>query len=148
MTLKTTLTDTIKTAMKAKEMERVKVLRNVQAVIKQVEIDGQKELEDKDILAILQKQIKQRQESQDIYTKNGREDLAQKEQFEIEVISVFLPAQLSDDKLQAIISQTITELDAQGMKDMGRVMNAVKEKTTGQADPAVISNFVKKALTA
>ena len=151
-TLKTTLTDTIKTAMKAKEMDKVKVLRNVQAVIKQVEIDGregkQGELDDKDVLAILQKQIKQRQESLGIYTANGRDDLAQKERFEIDVISAFLPEQLSDDKLAVIIYETINELNASGMKDMGRVMNAVKDKTTGQADPAIISGLVKKALTA
>lgn len=148
MTLKVTLTDTIKTAMKAKNMEQVKVLRNVQAVIKQVEIDGQTELDDKDVLAILQKQIKQRQESLGIYTANGRDDLAQKERFEIDVISAFLPEQLSDDKLIAIINETISELGASGMKDMGRVMNTVKDKTAGQADPAVISGLVKKALTA
>lgn len=148
MTLKDTLTDTIKTAMKAKNMEQVKVLRNVQAVIKQVEIDGQSELDDKDVLAILQKQIKQRQESLGIYTANGRDDLAQKERFEIDVISAFLPEQLSDDKLIAIINKTIGELGASGMKDMGRVMSTVKDKTTGQADPAVISGLVKKALTA
>ncbi|ANB91089.1 glutamyl-tRNA amidotransferase [Moraxella ovis] len=148
MTLKATLTDSIKTAMKAKNMEQVKVLRNVQAVIKQVEIDGQTKLDDKDVLAILQKQIKQRQESLGIYTANGRDDLAQKEQFEIDVISAFLPEQLSDDKILAIINETIGELGASGMKDMGRVMNAVKDKTAGQADPAVISGLVKKALTA
>lgn len=148
MSLKQAITDTIKTAMKAKNMEQVKVLRNVQAVIKQAEIDGQSELDDKDVLAILQKQIKQRQESLGIYTANGRDDLAQKEQFEIDAISAFLPEQLSDDKLIAIINETISELDASGMKDMGRVMNAVKDKTTGQADPAVMSKFVKQALTA
>lgn len=147
MTLKATLTDSIKTAMKAKNMEQVKVLRNVQAVIKQVEIDGQTELNDKDVLAILQKQIKQRQESLGIYTANGRDDLAQKEQFEIDVISAFLPEQLSDDKILAIINETINELGASGMKDMGRVMNAIKDKTAGQADPAVMSGLVKKALT-
>lgn len=147
MTLKATLTDSIKTAMKAKNMEQVKVLRNVQAVIKQVEIDGQTELNDKDVLAILQKQIKQRQEPLGIYTANGRDDLAQKEQFEIDVISAFLPEQLSDDKILAIINETISELGASGMKDMGRVMNAVKDKTAGQADPAVMSGLVKKALT-
>ena len=148
MTLKATLTDSIKTAMKAKNMEQVKVQRNVQADIKQVEIDGQTELDDKDVLAILQKQIKQRQESLGIYTTNGRDDLAQKEQFEIDVISTFLPEQLSDDKILAIINETISELGASGMKDMGRVMNAVKDKTAGQADPAVMSGLVKKALTA
>lgn len=83
-----------------------------------------------------------------IYTTNGRDDLAQKEQFEIDVISTFLPEQLSDDKILAIINETISELGASGMKDMGRVMNAVKDKTAGQADPAVMSGLVKKALTA
>lgn len=146
MTLKETLTEAVKTAMKAKEMEQVKVLRNVQAAIKQIEIDGQKELDDKEVLALLQKQIKQRQESLGIYTANGRDDLARKEQFEIDVISGFLPEQLSEEKLSDIIASTISELGASGMKDMGRVMNAVKEATAGQADPAVISGLVKKAL--
>lgn len=146
--LKTTLTEAVKTAMKAKEMEQVKLLRNVQAAIKQIEIDKQVSLDDKGVLEILQKQIKQRQESHAIYVSNGRDDLAQKEQFEIDVISQFLPAQLSDDELNAIIIATIGELSASDMKDMGRVMNAVKDKTTGQADPAVISGLVKKALGA
>lgn len=146
-TLKQTLTEAVKTAMKAKNMEQVKLLRNVQAVIKQVEIDKQISLDDKGVLELLQKQIKQRQESLSIYLSNGRDDLAQKEQFEIDVISQFLPAQLSDDKLQEIISATISELGATGMKDMGRVMNTVKAKTTGQADPAVISGLVKQALS-
>ena len=83
-----------------------------------------------------------------IYTANGRDDLAQKERFEIDVISAFLPEQLSDDKLAVIIYETINELNASGMKDMGRVMSTVKDKTTGQADPAIISGLVKKALTA
>lgn len=145
-TLKQTLTEAVKTAMKAKNMEQVKLLRNVQAVIKQVEIDKQISLDDKGVLELLQKQIKQRQESLSIYLSNGRDDLAQKEQFEIDVISQFLPAQLSDDKLQEIITATISELNATGMKDMGQVMTAIKEKTTGQADPAIISGLVKKAL--
>ncbi len=148
MTLKDTLTEAVKTAMKAKEMDKVKVLRNVQAVIKQIEIDEQISLDDKGVLALLQKQIKQRNESLAIYKDNERDDLAQKEQFEIDVITQFLPAQLSENELVTIISATIDELDASDMKDMGRVMNAVKDKTSGQADPAVISGLVKKALTA
>lgn len=148
MTLKETLTEAVKTAMKAKEMDKVKLLRNVQAAIKQIEIDEQITLDDKGVLALLQKQIKQRNESLTIYQQNGREDLASKEQFEIAVISEFLPAQLSEDELNAIIATTISELGASGMKDMGKVMNAVKDKTSGQADPAVISGLVKKALSA
>ncbi len=148
MTLKQTLTEAVKTAMKAKEMDKVKLLRNVQAAIKQIEIDEQITLDDKGVLALLQKQIKQRNESLAIYQQNGREDLASKEQFEIDVISEFLPAQLSKDELNTIIAATISELGASGMKDMGKVMNAVKDKTSGQADPVVISGLVKKALTA
>lgn len=129
-------------------MEVVKILRNVQAAIKKVEIDTQTTLDDNAVLELLQKQIKQRQESLDIYQANGRDDLAAKEKFEIEVIGQFLPAQLNEAALNDIIAATITELEANSMKDMGRVMNAVKEKTVGQADPAIISGLVKKALTA
>lgn len=148
MTLKDSLTQTIKSSMKAREMEVVKILRNVQAAIKKVEIDTQTTLDDNAVLELLQKQIKQRQESLDIYEANGRDDLAAKEKFEIEVIGQFLPAQLNEEALNDIIAATITELEANSMKDMGRVMNAVKEKTVGQADPAIISGLVKKALTA
>lgn len=147
MTLKDSLTQTIKSSMKAREMEVVKILRNVQAAIKKVEIDTQTTLDDNAVLELLQKQIKQRQESLDIYEANGRDDLAAKEKFEIEVIGQFLPAQLDEAALNDIIAATITELEANSMKDMGRVMNAVKEKTVGQADPAIISGLVKKALT-
>ena len=148
MTLKDSLTQTIKSSMKAREMEVVKILRNVQAAIKKVEIDTQTTLDDNAVLELLQKQIKQRQESLDIYEANGRDDLAAKEKFEIEVIGQFLPAQLDEAALNDIIAATITELEANSMKDMGRVMNAVKEKTVGQADPAIISGLVKIALTA
>lgn len=145
---KNSLTEAVKSAMKAREMEVVKILRNVQAAIKKVEIDSQTELDDTAVLELLQKQIKQRQESLDIYQANGREDLAAKEQLEIEVISQFLPPQLDEAALKDLIGATITELSAGSMKDMGRVMNAVKEKTVGRADPAVISVLVKQALSA
>lgn len=146
--LKDNIAEQLKTAMKARESETVKVLRGLQAAIKQIEIDEQVELDDKGVLNIIQKQIKQRQESLNIYQSNGRDDLAQKEQFELDVISSFLPAQLSEAQLTTIINETIQALGAADMKDMGRVMNAVKEKTTGQADPAIISALVKKALSA
>ena len=148
MTLKNSLTEAVKSAMKAREMEVVKILRTVQAAIKKVEIDSQTELDDTAVLELLQKQIKQRQESLDIYQANGREDLAAKEQLEIEVISQFLPPQLDEAALKDLISATLTELSASSMKDMGRVMNAVKEKTVGRADPAAISVLVKQALSA
>ena len=104
MTLKNSLTEAVKSAMKAREMEVVKILRNVQAAIKKVEIDSQTELDDTAVLELLQKQIKQRQESLGIYQANGREDLAAKEQLEIEVISQFLPPQLDEAALKDLIS--------------------------------------------
>lgn len=148
MNLKTTIIERIKELMKARSLEEVKILRNVQAVIKQIEIDRRVELQDADVLEILQKQIKQRQESLSIFVANGREDLANKERFEIDAISQFLPTPLSDDELQAIVKATITDLGATGMGDMGKVMNAVKAATVGRADPAAISQLVKSSLQA
>lgn len=146
--LQNTITEAVKTAMKARQMDQVKVLRNLQAAIKQVQIDGGKDLKNADILQILQKQVKQRNESLAIYQKNGRDDLAQKEQFEVNVISSFLPTPLSDDDILIIVTETVAKLGASGMKDMGQVMSVVKEQTLGLADPAVVSGVVKKVLTA
>ncbi|WP_227429274.1 GatB/YqeY domain-containing protein [Psychrobacter sp. I-STPA6b] len=144
--LKQTITDTIKEAMKARELDKVKVLRNVQAVIKQIEIDKKVELDDAGILDILQKQIKQRQESLKVFTDNGRDDLAQKEQFELDVINEFMPQQMSEEELAALVNEEVATQNASSMQDMGKVMGALKAKTAGRADPAVISQLVKKAL--
>ncbi|WP_169392272.1 MULTISPECIES: GatB/YqeY domain-containing protein [Psychrobacter] len=144
--LKQTLTDNVKTSMKAHDLERVKVLRNVQAVIKQIEIDRQTELDDAGVIELLQKQLKQRQESLTIFTENGREDLAKKEQFEIDIINEFMPSQMSDDELAAMVNEEIQSQNATSMRDMGAVMGALKVKTAGRADPALISTLVKQAL--
>lgn len=144
--LKDTITETVKTAMKARELEKVKVLRNVQAVIKQIEIDRQIELDDTGVLEILQKQTKQRQESLDIFTQNGREDLAQKEQFEIDVISEFLPQAMGEDEIANLVDAEIATQGATSMQQMGSVMNALKAKTAGRADPALLSKLVKAKL--
>ncbi|MEN6669816.1 GatB/YqeY domain-containing protein [Psychrobacter sp. B38] len=144
--LKQTLSDTIKIAMKARELERVKVLRNVQSVVKQIEIDRQTELDDAQVLEVLQKQLKQRQESLTIFTENGRDDLATKEQFEIDIINEFMPQQMSDDEISALVNAEIAEQNATSMRDMGSVMGVLKTKTAGRADPALISKLVKDAL--
>jgi len=144
--LKNTLTEAVKTAMRARELEKVKVLRNVQAVVKQIEIDRQVELTDTDVLDILQKQLKQRQESLTIFTDNGREDLAEKEQFEIDIINEFMPQQMDDAELAALVNAEIAEQGATSMRDMGKVMGVLKAKTTGKADPAIVSKLVKQAL--
>ncbi|MGB2047377.1 MULTISPECIES: GatB/YqeY domain-containing protein [Psychrobacter] len=144
--LKQTLSDSIKASMKARELERVKVLRNVQSVVKQIEIDRQTELDDAAVLEVLQKQLKQRQESLGIFTENGRDDLAAKEQFEIDVINEFMPAQMDDDELAALVNAEIQAQGATSMRDMGSVMGVLKSKTAGRADPATISKLVKNAL--
>lgn len=144
--LKQTLSDTIKTSMKARELERVKVLRNVQAVVKQIEIDRQTELDDAGVLEILQKQLKQRQESLGIFTENGRDDLASKEQFEIDIINEFMPKQMDEAEIAALVKAEIAEQGATSMRDMGSVMGVLKNKTAGRADPALISKLVKEAL--
>ncbi|WP_201580810.1 GatB/YqeY domain-containing protein [Psychrobacter glacincola] len=144
--LKQTLSDNVKISMKAREIERVKVLRNVQAVIKQIEIDRQIELDDAQVLEILQKQLKQRHESLTIFTENSRDDLATKEQFEIDIINEFMPKQMDDAELAALVNAEIAAQGATSMRDMGSVMGVLKNKTAGRADPALISKLVKDAL--
>ena len=144
--LKQTLSDNVKVSMKARELERVKVLRNVQAVIKQIEIDRQIELDDAQVLDILQKQLKQRHESLTIFTENNRDDLATKEQFEIDIINEFMPKQMDDAELAALVNAEIAAHGATSMRDMGSVMGVLKNKTAGRADPALISKLVKDAL--
>ena len=144
--LKQTLSDNVKVSMKARELERVKVLRNVQAVIKQIEIDRQIELDDAQVLDILQKQLKQRHESLTIFTENNRDDLATKEQFEIDIINGFMPKQMNDEEVAALVNAEIAEQGATSMRDMGSVMGVLKNKTAGRADPALISKMVKDAL--
>ena len=97
--LKDRITEQVKTSMKARELEKVKVLRNIQSVIKQIEIDRKIDLDDAGVLEILQKQLKQRQESLKVFQDNGREDLAQKEQFEINIIDEFMPQQMSESEI-------------------------------------------------
>lgn len=147
MSVKEQINQTLIAAMKAKKMDEVKVLRGVQAAIKQIEIDKQVVLDEAGIFELLQKQIKQRQESLAIYKNNGREDLASKEQFELDVIATFLPQPLDTQELEGIIRTVITELSATSIKDMGKVMNEVKARTAGRADPANISVLVKQLLS-
>lgn len=144
--LKDRITEQVKTSMKARELEKVKVLRNIQSVIKQIEIDRKIDLDDAGVLEISQKQLKQRQESLKVFQDNGREDLAQKEQFEINIIDEFMPQQMSESELAELINQEIAAQGASSMQDMGKVMGALKTKTAGRADPAVMSQLVKKAL--
>ena len=141
----------VKEAMKAKEERKLSTLRMVNSSIKNADIEargqGKPQLSDEDILGLLQKMIKQRQESVALYDKGGRTELAAQEREEITVISAYLPKQMSDDEVKAAIAAIVTETGASGMKDMGKVIGALKAKYAGQMDFGKASGLVKAALT-
>ena len=142
-------TDMLKTAMKAGDRRRVDTIRLITATLKDRDIEARgqgKEVSNDDILAMLQKMVKSRQESMDIYDKNGRPELAQQEREEIAIISEFLPKQLDEAAVDAAIKEAIAETGAAAMKDMGKVVAVLKAKYTGQMDFAKASGVVKKAL--
>ncbi|MEB3766744.1 GatB/YqeY domain-containing protein [Acinetobacter sp. MD2] len=146
-TLKNQITDALKTAMRAKEVATVTVIRSLQAAIKQIEIDDRIELEEPQVLAVVEKQIKQRKESVKAFQGANREDLASKEQAEIEILSQFLPEAMTEDELDSLIEQTITAQGATSMKDMGKVMNSLRPIIAGRADPAQVSAKIKAKLS-
>ncbi|WP_029523157.1 GatB/YqeY domain-containing protein [Persephonella sp. KM09-Lau-8] len=141
------LQDEMKAAMKSGQKDRLSVIRMLISEIKKVQIDKKKELSDEEIIEVLQRYAKQRKESIKQYREAGREDLAQKEEFELGVVQEFLPQPLSQEELEKIINETIAELGASSMKDMGRVMKAVLDKVKGRADGATVSAIVKNKLS-
>jgi uncharacterized protein YqeY len=149
--LRESINTAVKEAMKAKDERKLSTLRMVNAAIKNADIDarGQSKppLSDGDLLSLLQKMIKQRQESVELYEKGGRAELAAGEREEIAVISAYLPQQMSEDEAKAAISAEITELGAAGMKDMGKVIASLKAKYAGQMDFGKASGLVKAALS-
>ncbi|WP_343596312.1 GatB/YqeY domain-containing protein [Acinetobacter sp.] len=146
-TLKNQITDALKTAMRAKEMATVTVIRSLQAAIKQIEIDDRIELDDTQVLAVVEKQVKQRKESVKAFEGAGRDDLASKEQAEIEILSQFLPEAMTEDELDSLIEQAIAAQGATSMKDMGKVMNSLRPIIAGRADPAQASAKIKAKLS-
>lgn len=147
MSLKESLNQAVKNAMKAKESDRLRVLRSVQAAIKQIEIDKQVVLDDVAIIEVLQKQAKQRQESLTIYESNERPDLANKERFELEVIADYLPKPFDENELASFVQDIIKKTGASTMADMGKVMATAKSEAAGRADPALLSQIIKRSLT-
>jgi uncharacterized protein len=149
--LRDDINDALKVAMKARDEARVSTLRLVNSTLKNADIEargqGKPPLSDEDALGVLQKMIKQRQESAELYQKGGRPELAAKEQAEIEIISGYLPQQLSDLEAGSVIQALVHEINAQTMKDMGRVMAALKERYAGKLDFTKASAAVKKALS-
>lgn len=146
-TLKDRLTDDMKQAMRAKDKERLNVLRMALAAIKQREVDERITLDDAQILAVLDKMIKQRKDSIDQFGKAGRDDLVATEAFELEVLQTYLPAPLTDAELDAMVAAAIAESGATSAKDMGQVMGVLKPRIQGRADMGAASQRVKASLS-
>ena len=146
MSLKERITDDMKTAMRAKDSERLGTIRLLQAAMKQKEVDERIELDDAAIVAIVDKMIKQRKDSIAAFEQAARQDLVDKEKTELAVLSAYLPERLSAQELTAAVQAIVTELGATGPGDMGKVMGAVKTRLAGKADMGAVSAAVKAAL--
>lgn len=144
--LKSRINDDMKAAMRAREKERLGVIRLILAAIKQREVDERIELDDTQVLAVLDKMVKQRRDSIDQYSKAGREELAAKEQVEIDIIQQYMPAELSDDELDNLIKECVAAVGASTMQDMGKVMAELKPRVQGRADMGKVSQKVKAAI--
>jgi uncharacterized protein YqeY len=148
--LRQTINESVKTAMKAQDKARVSTLRLINAAIQSAEIELErsgKTVGDDEVIGILQKMVKQRQESIEIFDANGRKELADKERAEIDVIREYMPQQMSEAEAKAAIAEVIAEIGAQGIKDMGKVMNALKTAYAGKMDFGKVSGLVKGLLT-
>ena len=141
--LKNRINEDVKSAMRNKDKERLATLRLITAAIKQKEVDERIEMDDAAVLAVLDKMVKQRKDSIEQYTKADRPELADKEQAEILIIQEYLPAQLSDAEIDAMIDEAISDTGASGMKEMGKVMGILKPKLQGRADMGAVSGKIK-----
>ena len=148
MSLKGTIIDDMKSAMKAGEKDRLKVVRLMLAAIKQVEVDTRNELDDTGVLVVLDKMVKQRRDSVEQFNKGGRADLVAIEEAEIEVLETYLPAKMGDTELEALIDEAIAATGAESIRDMGKVMGAIKGKAAGRADMSAVGAKVKARLGA
>jgi uncharacterized protein YqeY len=146
MSLKGQITEDMKSAMKAGEKDRLKVVRLMLAAIKQVEVDKRIELDDAAVLSVLDKMVKQRRDSVEQFEKGGRKDLADIEKAEIEVLETYLPEQLSDAELDAMIDDVIRSTGAESIRDMGKVMGQIKGQAAGRADMGAVGAKVKARL--
>ena len=145
--LKETIQESVKSAMRAKQKERLATLRQITAAIKQQEVDNRADMSDDDIIVVLTKMTKQRRDALTQFEDAGRDDLAAIEKAELAIIEEFLPAQLTAEEIAAEIEAVIAETGASSPKDMGAVMNALRPKLQGRADMGPVSGLVKKALS-
>jgi uncharacterized protein YqeY len=148
MLLKARIQEDVKTALRAHERERLAVLRLISAAIKQKEVDERIELNDEQVLAVLDKMVKQRRESIEQFEQAGRKDLVDKERYELESIQAYLPAPLGEAELAEMIQAVIVQLGASSVRDMGPVMNALRGQVQGRADMKAVSEAVKARLSA
>lgn len=148
MSLKIRLTEDMKTAMRAKDQVSLGTIRLINAAVKQFEVDERTEADDAKITAILTKMVKQRKDSAKIYTEAGRQDLADKENAEIEVLHRYLPQMLSAGEIRTAVEAAVAETGAAGMADMGKVMGVLKTRLAGKADMGEVNKILKAVLTA
>jgi len=146
MTLKDRITEDMKSAMRAKEADRLSAIRMLLAACKQREVDERIVLDDAAVIGIVDKLIKQRKDSITAFTQAGRTDLVDKESAEVKVLEAYLPQRLSADEIAAAVASIVQELDASGPGDMGKVMGAAKARLAGKADMGLVSGAVKQAL--
>jgi hypothetical protein len=146
MSLKERITEDMKAAMRARESERLGTIRMIQAAIKQREVDERIALDDTQVLAVIEKMIKMRKESVAQFESGGRADLVAKENQEIQLLQAYMPAQLSDTELDALIAAAIAESGATSIKEMGKAMALLKQKAQGRADMAAVSAKLKAKL--
>lgn len=146
--IKDRIREDMKAAMRSHDAARLSTIRLLLAAIKQREIDEQIEAGDEDVLAVIGKMVKQRRDSVEQYRSGGREDLAANEQVEIDVLSTYLPQQLSDEEVAAIVEEAVAEVGMTGMAAMGKVMSVVKPRVNGRADLGKVSALIKARLTA
>ena len=146
--LKSQISEETKTAMKARDKGRVAALRMINAEIKRIEVDERRELGDDDVLQVLTRMLKQRRDALSQFEEAGRDDLAQQERFELDLLKVYMPEQLGADELTVLIGATIEQVGAESMRDMGAVMNAIREQVQGRADMKAVSQAVREQLSA
>jgi hypothetical protein len=146
MSLKTRINDDVKTAMRAGDARRRDALRLLLAALKQREVDERKELTDADVVAVIDKMIKQRRDSITQFEQGGRQDLADGEKFELSVLQTYMPQAMSDGEIEATVSAAINDTGAKAMADMGKVMAVLKPRLAGRADMGKVSALVKAKL--
>lgn len=145
--LKTRINDDVKTAMRSKDKERLGTLRLLTAAIKQIEVDKRIELDDEQVVAVVEKMLKQRKDSIEQFEKAGRNELAEIEIKEVTILKEFMPEQMSDANIDTLIDEAIASTGAEAMKDMGKVMGILKPQLAGKADMGAVSGKIKAKLS-